>query len=304
MTLADLVVHRVVTRRDLERPRAETLVDRLVAYDRQPPADQRQDRGLPDQRAIPVVGWIDRDSGVDEHRLRPHRGDHDFATILNRIFDVVERVLVHLPVDLEVGDGGQVVRAPVDDARPPVDPAAFVERDKRRHNCPHVPRVHREPQARPIKRDSQDAVLAHDGLADFEIPLVHSRSERVPPELLFRHSFCRQLLLDHVLRRDRRVVGAREVKDLVARHPAIARADVLHRVVERVTHVQSAGDVRGRQADGVLRFLAVGVGREQAVGLPSRVPAGLYGLGIEGFRHCGGRVGFCLFHVHRGVFDR
>ena len=46
-------------------------------------------------------------------------------------------------------------------------------------------------------------------VADVAIPLVHAGGERIAPELLFRHAFRRQLLFDHVLRRDGGMVGAR-----------------------------------------------------------------------------------------------
>ena len=115
MALADVVVHRVVARRDLERTGSEILLDRRVADDRQLPPDQRQDRGLSDQRLVSIVGGVDRDASVGEHRLRilvvlRHRqASGDVSPTLNRILDVVQRVVVLLPVDLQVGDGGLVV---------------------------------------------------------------------------------------------------------------------------------------------------------------------------------------------------
>ena len=126
-------------------------------------------------------------------------------------------------------------RAPVDDSRRAIDPSPFVERHKcSRHRRPHVTRVHREAQPRPVERDAQDAVLADDGLADVAIPLVNARGERVASELLLGHALRRELLLDHVLRRDGGVICARKEQDLEAGHPPVARADVLQRVVERV----------------------------------------------------------------------
>ena len=49
VALADVVVHRVVAGRDLQRAGAEVLLDGLIADDGQPASDQRQDRGLSDQ---------------------------------------------------------------------------------------------------------------------------------------------------------------------------------------------------------------------------------------------------------------
>src|SRR6185312_10270469 len=59
------------------------------------------------------------------------------------------------------------------------------------------------------------------------------------------------------------------------------------RAVEGVAHVQLAGDVGRRQADGVFRLGAARVGGEEPGLLPARVPAGLDGLGFERGQHLG-----------------
>ena len=151
MALADLVIHRVVARRDLERPGAEVLLHCIVSDDGQLPPHQRQDRDLADDRLVARVGRVNGHARVGEHRLGPDGGDHDLAPALDRVADEVQRVVVLFPLHLEVGDGRLVVRAPVDDARGAVDPAAVVERDECGHHRPHIPLVHREAQARPVQ---------------------------------------------------------------------------------------------------------------------------------------------------------
>ena len=76
---ADLEVVRVVAGRDLQRARAELGLDVVVGDDRQPAADERQDRGLPDEPRVALVVGVHRDRGVGEHRLRAHGRDRDRA---------------------------------------------------------------------------------------------------------------------------------------------------------------------------------------------------------------------------------
>jgi hypothetical protein len=59
-----------------------------------------------------------------------------------------------------------------------------------------------------------------------------------------------QLALDDVLGRDAGVVGAGDPEGIEALHPFIADEDVLERVVERVPHVEGAGDVGRGDDDG------------------------------------------------------
>ncbi len=58
-----------------------------------------------------------------------------------------------------------------------------------------------------------------------------------------------ELALDHHLGRDAGVVGARLPEHVAAVHPPVAAQNVLQGVVERVAHVQVAGDVRRRNDD-------------------------------------------------------
>jgi hypothetical protein len=64
-------------------------------------------------------------------------------------------------------------------------------------------------------------------------------------------AFGLELLLDDDLRRDARMVGADLPERVVAAHPMPADEHVHQRLLERVTHVQRAGDVRRRQLDAV-----------------------------------------------------
>src|SRR5208337_2802332 len=60
-----------------------------------------------------------------------------------------------------------------------------------------------------------------------------------------------ELALDDHLRRDARVVRAGLPEHVLALHARVTRQNVLQRVVERMAHVQIAGDVRRRNDDGI-----------------------------------------------------
>ena len=99
------------------------------------------------------------------------------------------------------------------------------------------------------------------------------------------------LPLDHHLRGDAGVVGAGLPQHVAAAHALEAAEDVLQRVVERVAHVQRAGDVRRRNDDGVGRGVAPlrAAGAERLRGLPGLVDAAFDFGGLVGFldRHAG-----------------
>jgi hypothetical protein len=81
-----------------------------------------------------------------------------------------------------------------------------------------------------------------------------------------------QLALDHHLRGDAGVVGARLPQHVLAAHALEAAQNVLQRVVERMAHMQRAGDVRRRDDD------AIGLARPPASGAPARnAPASIPG---------------------------
>src|SRR5207247_860443 len=96
---------------------------------------------------------------------------------------------------------------------------------------------------------------------------------------------ARELPLDHVLGGDGRAVVAGEEQHLVAGHPLVPRQQVVERRLQRVSHVQLAGDVRRGEAHGERLLVREWVGDEQAVGLPARVPTGLDGLRVERLWH-------------------
>ena len=190
-----------------------------------------------------------------------------------------------LPFDLEIRDRRSVVRAPVHDARRAVDPTPVVKSDKRRHHRADVFRVHREPQPAPVHRRSEQAKLVDDRGAHLLVPGLDAGSKALAAQLLFGRPLAGELLLDHVLGRDRGVIVAGQEQHLLPVHAPEARDQVVDRGLQRVAHVELARDVGRRKAHREFRLIAVRVRHEQCVRLPARVPAGLDSQWIERFGH-------------------
>ncbi len=217
---ADLEVDRVVARGDLEGTGAELRLDPLVGDDGHAALDDRDDHLASDRVAVPLVVGVHRDRDVGEDRRRAHRRDRDplrAVAVRERVEHAIERV-VHLDVlDLEVGDRRLVVRAPVDDPVRAVDPARLPETHEERHHRLDVRVVHREPLARVVERRAEAAVLPHDRPPRRGEPAPRPLEEGVAPDLLARRALGDELLLDHVLGRDPRVVVARLPERVEAR---------------------------------------------------------------------------------------
>ena len=98
-------------------------------------------------------------------------------------------------------------------------------------------------------------------------------------------AFFGDLLLDHGLCRDARVVGAGQDERREAAHPVPAAQGVLDRVVERVAHVQAAGDVGRRDGDAVLGLARRRLGVKITVRLPLLVQTCLDPLRLVSLFH-------------------
>ena len=97
-----------------------------------------------------------------------------------------------------------------------------------------------------------------------------------------------QLALDHHLRGDAGMVHARLPQHVLAAHALEADQNVLQRVVERMAHMQRAGDVGRRDDDGegLRPLFGAGAGRKASGLFPDLGDLRLDGLGVVGlFEH-------------------
>ncbi len=190
------------------------------------------------------------------------------------------------------------MRVPVHQPLAAVDQPALVERDEGAQD--RVVEVallarrrarrarHREGVAAQVEAVAEPARLLEDRAAGLALPVPDLRREGLAAELAAAGiARLRQLALDDHLRRDAGMVEARLPQHVAALHPPPAGQDVHQRVVERVAHVQRAGDVRRRQQDRerLRARLRVRAGGESAGLLPQRRDPGLLGMRVEGLFH-------------------
>ncbi len=275
MAPADLEVGRVVPRRDLERARRELGVDELVRDHGHAALDVRNDDLLAHGVAVALVVGVHGHGHVGQDRRRPHRGDRDRpGSVRERVPRVGQPVVHRLVDDLEVGDGGLVEGAPVDDAVRAIDPAAPPEVHEEAHDGLDVGVVHGEALALVVERGTEAAVLAHDRAARLLEVAPHPLDEGLPSDLLAGRALADELLLDHVLRRDPGVVVAGLPERVEAAHAVPADEHVLERAVERVAHVERARHVGRRDADHE-RLVPARAGARPVVALllPGALPA-------------------------------
>ena len=106
---------------------------------------------------------------------------------------------------------------------------------------------------------------------------------RLAAEIVATDARCFQLPLDDHLGRDACMIGARLPQGVVALHPVVAGEGVHDSVLECMTHMQTAGDIRWRKHDAVGSITP----RRLEVGIifPVTVPALFNGVRAVAFVH-------------------
>ena len=195
-----------------------------------------------------------RHGGIAQHRFGTGRGDHDEAFALGEwIAQVPQIAVLFRSGHLEVRQRRLQHRVPVHQALAAVDEAFVVEPDEHLGDRSRQTRIHREAVAGPVDRCAEPAHLLCDGAAGFLFPSPHALDEGFAPQLGAGLARGVQLTLDHHLGGDAGVIRARLPQRVEAAHPVIADERIHDRVLKRVPHMQRAGDVGGRDDDGVGR---------------------------------------------------
>ena len=295
MALPHRVVVGVVRRRDLDDAGAEVLVNVVVGNNGDFAPHQWQRDRLADQVLVALILRVHHHRHVAQHRFGSRGGHHQFfaTAIGQRIGDVPQKTVFFGAFDFEVGDGGFQLRVPVHQALAAVDQALLVQPHEGFGDHLGQLVVHGEVFAAPVHRGAHAAHLAGDGVARVLLPLPHTGDEVLPAQVVAALFLLLQLALDHDLRGDAGVVGARDPRRVEALHAVVARQAVHDGLVERVPHVQRAGYVGRRQLNGEVLAARGGLGAglaraaktcaPQAGRLPRGAPRGLDGGGLEGF---------------------
>src|SRR5215210_5635877 len=189
--LADLEVIGVVRRGDLEDTGAELGIHVLVGEDLYLPLDEGHHDPAADEIRVARVLRVDHEGDVAEHRLRTRGEDLDVVFSVGRralgvhegVADAVELAFYVFVVDLEVGDGRAVVRAPVGDTVAAVDQTLLVQPDKGREDRVDVFVVHGVAEPAPVEGGTKAPVLAEDLLPGLQGELAAAFDESLAPEV-------------------------------------------------------------------------------------------------------------------------
>src|SRR5690606_22009637 len=145
----------------------------------------RQHDILADEIAIALILGVDRHGRVAQHGLRPGRGNRDEASRLplDGVADMPQMALDLDLLHLEIGDGGEEARVPVDEALVLVDQPLGMEGDEDLDDGLRETLVHREALARPVAGGAEALQLVDDGAAGLLLPGPDAFHEAVAPEV-------------------------------------------------------------------------------------------------------------------------
>ena len=160
-------------------------------------------------------------------------------------------------VNFIVGKRRAAARTPVDQILPLVDEFALVQRNEDLAHGFGKSFIHRKALPVPVSRIPKFPLLFDNSrmmvVFDRPCPL----KEFFAPQVVPAFAFFFERALDDVLRRNARVVGSRYPQRVVAFHAVIAHDNVLQRVVQSVSDVENARNVRRRNNDGIQRLFTV-----------------------------------------------
>ena len=295
MARAYLEVVRVMRGGYLHHAGAELHIHIVVRHHRDFLIHQRQNNRLAVQVRIAPVRRVHGNGRVAQHGLGAGGGKlYEFICALHRIFQMPEKAVLLFILHLGVGNGRLAVRAPVDDALPPVDEALVIQLFKHLQNGLRAALVHGEALALPIARAAQLFQLLYNAPAVLLFPIPRALQKLFAAkvrlgEALFFH-------FGHYLRLggDGGVVCTGHPKRGVALHALIADEDVLPGLVHGVAHVQLARNIGRRHHNSIGLFACVALGVKHAAFLPGAVQPVLHLAWVVHF--------FQLFHSDSSLF--
>jgi ATP-dependent Lon protease len=149
-----------------------------------------------------------------------------------------------------ISDYTREAGAPVDNIFSLVDEAFFIKPDEYGSYRFGQALVKSEPLPVPVAGISKLFHLVRDSAAVLFFPLPDLLHKLLPAEVVPCMALLRKHSLHHVLGGYSGMVRSREPEDVVPLHTLVPAQNILEGVVERMTHVQGAGYVRGWNNDG------------------------------------------------------
>ena len=257
VTLSDFKVVGVVCRGDLDDARTEFPVNIFICHDRDPAVHEGKPDVTADQVVVALILGMDCHCSIAEHSLGTRCGELEESclgdrTVLfdQRIFDVPEMAGLLFILHFRVGDGSVADRTPVDDPASLVDPALFVHLHKYFGDGLIAALIHREALTVPVAGGAELLELVDDPSAILFAPVPAVFQELFAAEILLADPLLLEVVDDLDFRSDGGVIGAGLPQSVIALHALPADQDILHCIVECMTHMELSGNVRRRDHDG------------------------------------------------------
>ena len=157
---------------------------------------------------------------------------------------------------LGIRNGSLADWAPVDDTGSLVNITFFIQSGKYFQNRLGTALVHRETLAVPVSGGTQFVKLFYDTAAVLFFPLPCFLQEALTTQIMLVNALLFQLIDNLNLRCDRRMVGTRLPQCLIALHSLVTDQDILHGVIQRMSHMKLSGNIWRRHHNRE-RLLAV-----------------------------------------------
>ncbi len=293
VTFPDFIVVKVVRRGDLHAAGAFFHIGVFVANNRNAAVNQRQNNEFTDKTLVARIFRVHGHAGIAENSFRTGGGDDQviftvcgFRAVGQRIADVPHGAFGLAVFHFQVRDGGAQLRVPVHQAFATVNQVFFVQADKDFFHGIGKTFVHGEALALPVNGVAETAHLTGNGAAGFRFPLPDFVDKRIAAVVVTGFTFFSgNLALNHHLGRDPSVVGADLPQGVFTLHTLVTDHGIHDGLLESMSHMQTAGDVRRRDHDAEGLFAFVAVRLEIALLFPVLVKRLFDILGV-----------ICLFH--------
>ena len=276
VTFPDFIVVKVVRRGDLHTTGAFFHIGVFIAQNGNATTDQRQNDLFADQVFVTRIFRVHCHAGITKYGFRTGGGDHQiifafssFRAVSQRITQVPHGSFGLAVFDFEVRNRSAQFWIPVHQTFATVNQVFFVQTDKYFAYGVGQAFVHGEALALPVHGVAETAHLAGDGAARLCFPVPDFVDECFTAIVVAGFAFLSSdLTLNHHLRCDTRMVSPRLPQGVFTLHALIADHGVHDGLLESMTHVQAAGDVRRRDHDGKAFFTGITMWLEIALLFP------------------------------------
>ena len=202
-----------------------------------------------------------------------------------------------------IGNGSPAHRAPVSDPVALIDPSLFMHLAEHFRHSAVTSLIHRETLPIPVAGGAQLFELIDDAPAILFFPLPCLFQKAFPAQVVLIDSLFFQVFDDLDFRGDAGMIRARLPESVISLHPFETDQDILHGVIQRVSHMQLPRDIRRGDHDGK-RFPGIIHLRVKIFPFqPSLIDFVLDPMRIVGFRHLSAHL-FLLFFCPSNVFIR